>query len=106
MPYRAAILALAAATLCSTAYAADPKPSADQGQILAARWCVRCHTIAKDQTSTVEVGAPSFPDIAARPVGDRKWVSHVLQAPHPPMPDLHLGRVEIADLIAYIESQR
>ncbi len=75
---------------------------AKQGAVIAKRWCASCHVVAKDQTSA-NADAPSFFDIAQRRT-DAKALSNFLVDPHPPMPDMHLSRKEIDDLVTYIRS--
>ena len=70
--------------------------------MIAKRWCASCHVVSKDQTSAV-ADAPSFFDIAQRRT-DRKALSNFLVDPHPPMPDMHLSRSEIDDIVTYIRS--
>ena len=75
---------------------------ARQGAVIAKRWCASCHVVAKDQTSA-NADAPSFFDIAQRRT-DRKQIANFLVDPHPPMPDMHLSRREIDDIVTYIRS--
>lgn len=75
---------------------------AQKGAVIAKRWCASCHVVSKDQTSAV-ADAPSFFDIAQRRT-DRKALSNFLVDPHPPMPNMHLSRREIDDIVTYIRS--
>jgi mono/diheme cytochrome c family protein len=75
---------------------------AQRGAIIAKRWCASCHVVASDQTSA-SADAPSFFDIAQRRT-DRKKLGNFLVDPHPPMPDMHLSRKEIDDIVSYIRS--
>ena len=74
-----------------------------QGRALAKQWCSNCHVIQSDQAAGSDA-APTFGEIAetaARRNDDlRAWLAD----PHPPMPNLSLTRVEIDDLLAFIES--
>lgn len=79
------------------AFAAD----AEQGKVLATRWCAACHIVSADQTRGT-ASAPSFAAIAAGPEFDAGRVALFLLAPHPKMPDMNLTRSEAADLSAYI----
>ncbi len=72
------------------------------GQTIAKRWCASCHVVTQDQ-KTAQSDAPSFYDIAQRRT-DRKQLSHFLADPHPRMPDMHLSRREIDDIVSYIRS--
>ena len=90
-----------------SAHAVDPQPDPAYGELLAQKWCARCHVVNSAQKNAVSVGAPSFAAIANRPGQDqKKWISNFLQSPHPPMPDPQLSRRDINDLIAYIRGQR
>ncbi|MFM8647552.1 MAG: c-type cytochrome [Methylocystis sp.] len=72
------------------------------GEIIAQRWCAACHVVVPDQ-SGAWADAPSFSDIARRRV-DKDALAHFLIDPHPPMPDMHLSRQEIDDIVSYIRS--
>jgi mono/diheme cytochrome c family protein len=93
------VLALALAALApSAAFAyADSR----QGKNIAKRWCAPCHLVAPDQTSA-SADVPPFASLA-RSKTDRELAAF-LTDPHPKMPNLHLSREEIADLVAYIRS--
>jgi mono/diheme cytochrome c family protein len=73
-----------------------------RGATIAKRWCAACHVVASDQTSA-SADAPSFFDIAKRRT-DKKKLGGFLMDPHPPMPDMHLSRKEIDDIVTYIRS--
>jgi mono/diheme cytochrome c family protein len=75
---------------------------ARQGAIIARRWCAACHVVDPDQLSAF-ADAPSFSDIALRRT-DRRQLANFLADPHPPMPDMHLSRKEIDDIVTYIRS--
>ena len=87
------------AALATFAMAAgDPQ----RGSVIAKRWCASCHVVTSDQTSA-SADAPSFFDIAKRRT-DKKKLGNFLMDPHPPMPDMHLSRKEIDDIVSYIRS--
>lgn len=88
----------------AAALAAAPAVAGDahKGGVIAKRWCASCHVVAKDQTTAV-ADAPTFFDIARRRT-DRKQLANFLVDPHPPMPNMHLSRREIDDIVAYIRS--
>jgi mono/diheme cytochrome c family protein len=92
------VLASVAALLAAPAAAGDVK----KGAVIAKRWCATCHVVSADQTTAV-ADAPSFFDVAQRRT-DRKQLSNFLVDPHPPMPDMHLSRKEIDDIVSYIRS--
>lgn len=103
MELRRAIAATILATACAVAVgsalaAGDPR----RGAIVVTRWCASCHVVAADQTAA-SADAPSFFEVAKRQV-DRKKLANFLVDPHPPMPDMHLSRKEIDDIVAYIRS--
>jgi mono/diheme cytochrome c family protein len=85
--------------------AGEARADAKAGARLARQWCSSCHLVAANQTSAVPQGPPSFPAVARSgmtPAQLRAFLSH----PHGAMPDLALTRVEIDNLIDYIESLR
>ena len=96
---RMMMLALSAVLLAAApASAADPA----QGRQLAQQWCANCHVIGGAETGRDT--APALPAIAHRYGQDQNWLRTWLTAPHPPMPDLHLSRQEIDDIVAYLSS--
>ena len=98
-------LTLATALVGGSAAFATLAPAAgdaQRGAIVAKRWCASCHVVTSDQTSA-SADAPSFFDIAQRRT-DRKKLGNFLMDPHPPMPDMHLSRKEIEDIVSYIRS--
>lgn len=93
-------IAIAALALClgmAEASAADVA----MGARLAQRWCTACHVIGKGGHG--QDTAPSLPPAAASH-RDRTWLHAWLTSPHPSMPDMHLSREEIDDIIAYLDS--
>ena len=82
-----------------------PKPSADRGKIIAQRWCAECHVVAPDQKSA-KADVPSFGTIATKRPPGAVPLDTFLMNPHPKMPDMQLTRTEVADLIAYIRTQK
>jgi mono/diheme cytochrome c family protein len=85
-------------SLAVPAVAAD----AAHGATIAKRWCASCHVVAEGQHTAV-ADAPSFVDVATRHANDRE-LANFLADPHPKMPDMHLSRNEIADIVGYIRS--
>ena len=104
MPYKplsALLVLLMLGVIVAHAARADSK----KGAQLAEQWCAHCHVINNNSAGTVPQGPPSFPSIARSGMTDdqlRAFLSH----PHGAMPDLALTRVEISDLIEYIETLR
>lgn len=83
-----------------------PRASAARGQAIAQRWCAECHVVSPDQKSA-KADVPSFAAIASRrPAGGAVPLETFLMNPHPRMPDMQLTRNEVADLVAYIRSQK
>lgn len=109
--FAAQILAplLAAAFVAAPAQAAEGAQRAVHhgdpvhGGAIARRWCAACHVVASDQ-KTAQADAPSFGDVAKRRTDDKE-LSVFLADPHPKMPDMHLSRREIEDIVAYIRTQ-
>ncbi|WP_299818480.1 c-type cytochrome [uncultured Roseibium sp.] len=96
----AAVFGLAPSGGVTSAQAADELA----GKALALRWCAACHLVAEDQPSVSSTSLPSFYDIAADPEWTEDRLATFLVDPHPAMPDMNLGNIEIANLAAYITS--
>jgi mono/diheme cytochrome c family protein len=96
--YTLAFLVFTGACAATSVLAGD----AARGGVIAKRWCASCHVVAKDQMSA-NADAPSFFDVAMRRT-DRKQIANFLVDPHPPMPNMHLSRKEIDDIVSYIRS--
>jgi mono/diheme cytochrome c family protein len=75
---------------------------AAHGKRIAQRWCASCHLVTEGQKSAM-ADAPSFADVARRRE-DPKALANFLADPHPKMPDMHLSRREIDDIVSYIRS--
>jgi mono/diheme cytochrome c family protein len=89
--------------LLAIAGAAAAQADVNKGAQLAKRWCANCHVIDGKPAGAVPQGPPSFPAIARSGLSPdqlRAFLSH----PHGAMPDLALTRVQIDDLIGYIET--
>lgn len=78
-------------------------PDPEKGEALAQHWCAACHLVSPDQ-KTANSDVPSFASIANNKKLTAKTLQVFLSTPHPKMPDMHLSRSEIADIVAYIES--
>jgi cytochrome c len=92
-------------SLALAAAAAHPtRADATKGRQLAELWCANCHVIGGSSAGNVQQGPPSFSTIARARTADqlRAFLTH----PHGAMPDLSLTRVEIDDLVGYIETLR
>jgi mono/diheme cytochrome c family protein len=92
----AAILATA---WTSTALA---QGDAESGRQLALSWCTPCHVV--DLEGHGADAGPPLPVLLAdgqrTPDEIRGWLAD----PHPPMPNFDLSRVEIEDIVAYLQS--
>lgn len=73
----------------------------EAGRIIAQRYCSTCHEIGKKPAYSAM--APSFADIARRPVATSGALNAFLGRPHDRMPN-YLMRQEISDVSAYIIS--
>ena len=80
------------------AFAAD----AENGLVIAKRWCANCHVVAPDQARG-SADVPSFTAIALK-FEDEKSLANFLASPYPRMPNMTLSRPEIADLVSYIRT--
>jgi mono/diheme cytochrome c family protein len=76
------------------------------GRRLSENWCSSCHFVGRNAPSGVSNGAPTFVGIARMASTTSVSLHAFLQIPHARMPDLHLSRDEMDDLIAYILSLR
>ena len=77
---------------------------AESGRQTFARWCTSCHATAA--SASVRDTAPPLAAIVQKPSLSPDALKRWLADPHPPMPNLSLGRLEIENLVAYIESLR
>jgi mono/diheme cytochrome c family protein len=87
----------------SPTLAADPAQSAKNGQKIAEAWCASCHTVSARAPGCGRAGLSA---IARNRAFDRNKLIQVLADPHPPMPNIHLSRQQLDDVIAYIHSLR
>ena len=95
------LMMLGALAAVHPSFAAD----AARGAQLAGQWCASCHVLPEGSKQTAPQGPPSFRDMA---YGSKTaaQLEIFLMNPHGAMPPLALSRVEIADIVAYIEAQR
>jgi mono/diheme cytochrome c family protein len=98
-----ATVILAASSLTA---AAQPEGDIGSGHRIAETWCSTCHVIGPEQQHGTSTGAPTFTEIAQMKSTTKLGLQVFLQTPHDRMPDLHLSRAEMNDLIAYIVSLR
>lgn len=94
------ILCLMVAAPSGVARAAD----AEEGKRIYHSWCVTCH--GSLTSTTVADAAPPLALIlrnkSLSPAALRNWLAN----PHPPMPNLSLGRNEIDNIVSYLETLR
>jgi mono/diheme cytochrome c family protein len=83
------------------ALAAGDAPSGHQ---LALQWCSSCHIV--DRSEKGPDTAPPFLAIARKHKANDGWVRAWLSTSHPPMPNFNLSRVQIDNIVAYLESFR
>ncbi len=81
-------------------------PDALRGKALSERLCVNCHVISEDIKGTVPEGVPPFKVIANKPGQSAEHIRNILLQPHAPMPNMNLSRLEIFDIIAYLDELR
>ena len=82
-------------------------PNPKTGQELAEKLCISCHIVGRQAPSAnVSADVPSFVAIANKSGQTAEAIAGRIVVPHPPMPQIHLTRDEIADLAAYILSLR
>ncbi|AXS42822.1 cytochrome c [Breoghania sp. L-A4] len=86
-----------------TASSAGAAGDSQNGETLARIWCSACHVVATDQTAA-SADVPTFQAIARNPLNTPERLAQFLADPHPVMPDMDLSRIEVADIIAYIET--
>ncbi len=79
---------------------------ASNGEVLAQHWCTSCHVVAPQATTRTVEGVPTFMEVARNPKNTRARLVGFLTEPHAPMPNFHLSRNEMDDLITYIETLR
>ena len=91
---------LVAPALAQTGNVQQPG-NAGHGKALAETWCSNCHLVSSSQTQA-NADVPTFSSIARRLPADADVLAAFIANPHPPMPNLSLGRQDIRDLLAYI----
>lgn len=101
--YLLAGLALLASVTASQAQLTGP--SAEAGQAVAEKLCISCHIVGRETPEgAVLADVPTFVSIARKPNQTAEAIAGKIVMPHPPMPQLHLSREQIADLATYILS--
>ena len=77
---------------------------ANQGKVIAERWCSGCHLVQPGQKTATTDKAPPFASMARMPDFGAAKLALLLLAPHPNMPKLSLSRSEIADLAEFVQT--
>lgn len=91
----------------STAAKADEQAAAVQrGQAIAQEVCGTCHALAPGQASP-RPAAPPFPSFAGRftELTLQRRLTEITETGHTQMPGLAMHADQIADLVAYLNSQ-
>jgi mono/diheme cytochrome c family protein len=76
---------------------------AEAGHVLATQWCESCHQIEPGAASTKDV-APTFVSLANDHDKNLNWVRNYLLDPHLPMMGISLSRVQIDNVVAYMQT--
>ncbi len=95
-------LVVAAILTIALAPPALAQGDAESGRRLALSWCTPCHVVDLDGHGA-DAGPPLpvlLADGQRTPDEIRGWLAD----PHPPMPNFDLSRVEIEDIVAYLQS--
>jgi len=77
-----------------------------RGRAYAQQTCAQCHAIMPDGSASPNDRAPPFVRIADTPGMTATALAVFLRTPHPTMPNIVVGRDDLADIIAFILSQR
>ncbi len=104
------LLILSIATICAVPALGEDKtkirPDAGRGKAVAERLCASCHLMPQRSTTRAPVGIPSFDEIANKPKQTAGRIRAILIKPHTPMPNISLTRMEIEDIISYLDRLR
>lgn len=108
---RGGVIVVSLMTACVGLGAASRAAAQDLGDIAAGRqlverWCGNCHVAGPDESRGSSTGAPTFTAIAQMKTTTPLGLQAFLQTPHARMPDLHLTRNEIDDIVGYVLSLR
>ena len=90
--------------LAAASARAQMQGDAMRGASLAESGCVACHVVDNKGTGHTVDLAPPFVRIANDPKKTPGFLQQWLVSSHPQMPNFNLGRREIDDLVAYIET--
>lgn len=98
----AVLMLLAGAAIPARAQTEPGDPAA--GLRLASVWCANCHQVAAGAAGPSADAAPTFRSIARMPSTTSMSLRVFIQTPHPNMPNFHLSREELDDVVAYVIS--
>jgi mono/diheme cytochrome c family protein len=90
----------------TAAHAAAETGDVARGNAYAKQACAQCHAIVPDGSASPNARAPTFNRIADTPGMTATALTVFLRTPHPTMPNIVVGREDLADIIAFILSQR
>ena len=100
----AVLMLLAGASMPAFAQTEVGDPAS--GLRLATTWCANCHQVAPGSAGPSADAAPTFRSIARMASTTSMSLRVFLQTPHPNMPNFHLSREEMDDVVAYLISLR
>ena len=98
------IFLLTAFSLGAGSSQAQTSGDAKRGLSLAESWCTACHVIDQKETVQKVNSPPPFTNIANDPRKTPEYLRGWLTSSHPQMPNFNLGRREIEDLIASLQT--
>jgi mono/diheme cytochrome c family protein len=101
---RGLVVLMALAGVSMPAMAQTEPGDAASGLRLATTWCANCHQVTPGGPGPSADAAPTFRSIARMPSATSMSLRVFLQTPHPNMPDFHLSREELDDVVAYLVS--
>jgi len=81
-------------------------PDAANGVSLVRSLCINCHVIPDTIQNASPAGIPTFREIANRPGQTVQAIYAALILPHYPMPDNHLTKADMHDIVAYFNKLR
>lgn len=99
------LVALSVATF-AVALAQGVAGSPEDGLALARTACSGCHQVETGASGPVSADVPTFMEIANLPGMTAERIAGAIVVPHPPMPQIALTRIEIANVAAYIMTLR
>jgi len=81
-------------------------PDVENGVSLVRSLCVNCHLIPDTIQNALPAGIPTFREIANRPEQTVQGIYAALILPHYPIPDTHLTKADMHDIVAYFNKLR